>query len=72
MFDGPARRSESPKTRIRGTDAIAIAPPRTSAPGRRRRGSQRSASRPPSQLPTAMPARITPMIPVNVSRETPT
>ena len=34
-------------------------------------GSVRSAASPPAQEPSAMPARTTPMTPVNVSSETP-
>ncbi len=64
--------AEGPSARMIGIEAIAAAPPRASAPGSRVRGSARSASHPPSHAPQAMPASTTPMMPVNVSRETPT
>jgi hypothetical protein len=47
-----------------GTDAIAATPPAASVGPISRSGPRRSAARPPSQAPSAMPARITPMIPV--------
>ena len=37
----------------------------------RKRLARRSAARPPSQAPSEMPARTTPMMPVNTSRLTP-
>ncbi len=69
---GDGGRTDGPRARMIGTAAIAAAPPSTSAPGSSRRGSIRSASHPPTHVPVAMPARTTPMIPVNVSSETPT
>ena len=54
-----------------GTVARVATPPSPTIGPRRRRGSVRSASTPPAQPPTAMPASTTPMIPVYVSRLTP-
>ena len=71
MADGVGGLTCGPSARMIGTAAIDAAPPRTSAPGSRRRGSARSASHPPIHVPVAMPARTTPMIPVNVSSDTP-
>ena len=54
----------SPTLATIGTDAIAVRPPQTSVGPMSRTGDQRSAAWPPSQAPSEIPARMTPMIPV--------
>jgi hypothetical protein len=63
-----ARPTASP---IGGATRVAMPPPTSRGPSKRA-GSPRSALTPPAQAPRAIPARITPMIPVKVSSEMPT
>ena len=68
----PSPRPTAPTHPTIGTDAIAARPPSMNVGPSSRRGPKASAARPPSQAPSAMPARIAPMIPVYVVSETPT
>ena len=65
-------RLAGPIAAITGTDAIAAIPPATNAGPISVSAPTRSARRPPAQAPRAIPARITPMIPVQVWSVTPT
>ena len=71
MPTGSDRSRMPPAMPTMGTTAKVNAPPRMSNGPTSRRGSTRSARRPPAQVPSAMPARIVPMMPVHVSRVTP-
>ena len=68
--NGPVDSAGPTPSTIKG-DAIDVRPPPTNSGPKSDLGSMRSAYRPPSQAPTEMPARITPIIPVNTSRLTP-
>ncbi len=59
--------TRGPKAVTIGSASQDSAPPMTSAGPISGRGSRRSAMRPPSAAPTAIPASTVPMIPVNVS-----
>ena len=61
-----------PIARTIGTATQTSAPPTKRDGPSSRRGSWRSARCPPTPAPVAMPARITPMMAVKVSSETPT
>ena len=71
MPTGSDRSRMPPAMLTMGTTASVSAPPRMSSGPRSRLGSTRSAMRPPTHVPSAMPARIVPMMPVHVSRVTP-
>jgi hypothetical protein len=60
----PSPNPAAPIASTIGTDAIAPSPPRMNVGPSRGTGPYRSAARPPTHAPIAMPARITPMIPV--------
>ena len=68
----PLPRPAAPSASTTGTDAIAPNPPRMNVGPSRPIGPYRSAARPPTHAPMAIPARITPMIPVYVVSDTPT
>ena len=61
-----------PSDRTIGTDSQLSTPPATIVGPIRRAGSMRSASRPPTAAPTAIPANTVPMMAVNDSSEMPT
>ena len=60
----PSPSPSSPMTPTIGTAAMAAMPPRMNAGPRSGSGPTASAAFPPIQAPSAMPARIAPMIPV--------
>ena len=68
----PSPRSAAPSQPTIGTEAMAAAPPSTNDGPSKRSGPNASAARPPIHAPSAMPARIAPMIPVYVVSDTPT
>jgi hypothetical protein len=60
----PVEAPADPRARTVGIVAIASAPPRTSRTGIKVRGLTRSAARPPTHAPMAIPASTVPMMPV--------
>ena len=64
IASSPSPSPTAPMTPTIGTAAIALMPPRMNAGPRSGSGPTLSAIRPPLQAPSAMPARIAPMIPV--------
>src|SRR5687767_2765305 len=68
----PLPRSAPPRAPTIGTAAIAATPPSTNDGPSNRSGPSASAARPPIHAPSAIPARIAPMIPVYVVSDTPT
>ena len=72
LATGPAPVNAGPSTSTAGTVTSVRTPDSTSVTPSRSRGSRWSASRPPSQVPAEIPARIVPMIAVYVCRVVPT
>jgi len=60
----PSPRSAWPSAPTIGTAAMAAAPPSTNDGPSNRSGPRASAARPPIHAPSAIPARMAPMIPV--------